>query len=1102
VRTESFKRALLSALVAASIIALAIPLLPTDRASALSEETKISIKVDFPAPEITKVGEYHRVTMSGLQSFGNPGEPILPLSTVRVLVPYGREVRGVRVFHEGKVTLDGSYRVEPAQMPVPLSSSESIEPTPPDERIYNSSHPFPARIYSNPLTQSKRGYQILILNLYPVSYLPAEGELSYFEYMIVEVEFRSSPLEGLSVRCSSEDKQEIRRMVDNPEAIDSYPQVGPLASENEYKYVIITSEGLKNYSGDYDWQVLCDRKEFRGITTNIVTLDWIYSSYSGVDNPEKIRNFIKYAYDNWGTEYVLLGGDDTVVPFRRFWVEAFDPDDNMWYTANMPSDMYYSCLDGTFNYDNDNRWGEPNDGEDGGEVDFYAEVYVGRAPVASGVDVSNFVHKTLAFENFVPEDRYLAYMVGEYLGWGGLMDYAKPSLEEIRLGSDAYGYTTEGFVSCGAIEANTLYEADGDWDHEDNVQPLIDAMNGGIRVVNHLGHGSIQYVMGLSNSDLDNLTNTETEGYFFIYSQTCSAGHFDGFECWAEKVVRMENGATAVVMNARYGFGNADNTDGPSQHFAREFWDAVFGEKKYNLGVMNSDSKEDQDWYISLSSRGRWCAYELNLFGDPELHIIPLSMPHDPIYIVGNDNFTPANGVVGGSGTENDPYIIEKWDIDASSANGIEIRNTTAYFIIRNCYVYDGQVNYNRGIYLDNVKNGKIDNNNVENNYYGIHLRRNSGNNLISNNLVENNNIGIWLYLSDNNLLFNNLAGNNHWDGIRLENSNNNLVSNNLANNSGYGIILGSSDNNLISNNIVRNSQDGIYFYSGSDNNIVENNLVENSWLCGIYLHYSDYNLISNNLVENNIYKGISLYFSDYNLISNNIVRNSWLCGIYLGSSDNNLTHHNNIMNNENQAYDDGTNYWDNGYPSGGNYWSDYTGVDENQGENQDIPGSDGIGDTPYYIPVNNNWDRYPLMYPWPVSGTAVFSLENLYKVRLEIDLWLYAGSKLVLKFCTYGDAYENENVIETFTPSARVEENVDVPHPQGRPVEKARLDLTTDNTEDVISTIATFTVDRNALNGRITAIYLEWPFASPERRNELNSEIVGIYLQWPFAPR
>jgi hypothetical protein len=38
--------------------------------------------------------------------------------------------------------------------------------------------------------------------------------------------------------------------------------------------------------------------------------------------------------------------------------------------------------------------------------------------------------------------------------------------------------------------------------------------------------------------------------------------------------------------------------------------------------------------------------------------------------------------------------------------------------------------------------------------------------------------------------------------------------------------------------------------------------------------------------------------------------------------------------------------------------------VDEKSGPNQDLPGSDGIGDTPYFIDANNK-DRYPLMIPY-----------------------------------------------------------------------------------------------------------------------------------------
>ncbi|MDI6708871.1 MAG: right-handed parallel beta-helix repeat-containing protein [Candidatus Thermoplasmatota archaeon] len=124
---------------------------------------------------------------------------------------------------------------------------------------------------------------------------------------------------------------------------------------------------------------------------------------------------------------------------------------------------------------------------------------------------------------------------------------------------------------------------------------------------------------------------------------------------------------------------------------------------------------------------------------------------HAPIYINGNDDFIVGqNGVVSGSGTQADPYIIENWDIDASSANGIEIRNTDVYFIIRNCTIHDGESNDNYGVYFYHVQNGKINNLTSYNNYCGIHLYY-SSNNTISSNQIYNSSYGIWLYNSSNN---------------------------------------------------------------------------------------------------------------------------------------------------------------------------------------------------------------------------------------------------------------------------------------------------------------------------------------------------------------
>lgn len=95
--------------------------------------------------------------------------------------------------------------------------------------------------------------------------------------------------------------------------------------------------------------------------------------------------------------------------------------------------------------------------------------------------------------------------------------------------------------------------------------------------------------------------------------------------------------------------------------------------------------------------------------------------PHDPIYIHGDEAFTWENGVVKGSGTPDDPYVIEGWVIDTGGHDyGIYIDGTRAHFVIRNCQIRYPQER--AGIFLSNVRNGRIENNAIFGGRIAIHL--------------------------------------------------------------------------------------------------------------------------------------------------------------------------------------------------------------------------------------------------------------------------------------------------------------------------------------------------------------------------------------------
>jgi parallel beta-helix repeat protein len=277
---------------------------------------------------------------------------------------------------------------------------------------------------------------------------------------------------------------------------------------------------------------------------------------------------------------------------------------------------------------------------------------------------------------------------------------------------------------------------------------------------------------------------------------------------------------------------------------------------------------------------------------------------------------------------------------------------------------------------------------NFENNLQSI-IMFSTNNSRILNNNVTNINEGIWISSSSNNIIYGNRMTNNGF-GIQLLNecSNNNIRGNNITANEEYGISHGHSSYNIIAgNNITNNGWGGIRLFWSSYASIAENNIANNGFNAISFWESSDNNIVGNNITNNHY--GIELQGSRYNSISMNNITNNFY-GIGFERSSINTFYHNNFIHNTKQVYAAVAGYgnvWDDGYPSGGNFWSDYVGVDVKSGLSQDLPESDGIGDTPYIIDADNQ-DRYPLMRPWTLMPTVyTFSIvweEETFTVSVE----------------------------------------------------------------------------------------------------------------------
>ena len=226
--------------------------------------------------------------------------------------------------------------------------------------------------------------------------------------------------------------------------------------------------------------------------------------------------------------------------------------------------------------------------------------------------------------------------------------------------------------------------------------------------------------------------------------------------------------------------------------------------------------------------------------------------PHAPIYINGNTDFTPANGVTGGSGTPLDPYIIEGWEINASTAHGIRILGTTADYIIRDVYVHSGGTLFD-GILITGADNGVVENATITDNARGINLNGVTNVTVIANNVSSNNQEGVFGYSSSDIRIAANNVSWNGLEGIHVELSTNaTFTANNVFSNPGNGIRLESSNRATFTANNLSSNGGGISLWE-STNAILAANIFSSN---GVYLggtslaHHNSHTITTDNSVN------------------------------------------------------------------------------------------------------------------------------------------------------------------------------------------------------------------------------------------------------------
>ncbi|MGD8395102.1 MAG: C25 family cysteine peptidase, partial [Candidatus Eiseniibacteriota bacterium] len=578
-----------AAILWALLVALGPGAIEAHATTATTDALAQRLEFDAAAVQLSATADGDRVRLPGLVTGrGEPGAPDLPVRVLMLELPAGTSVADVRV-----EVLD-TVRVGSGLDPVPVTADYRIGTAPPaarrDAALYDAGSAdatYPA-VHARYLGRGAlRGHTIATVEVTPWNYRPETGELELVTRLDLRLELEPAPPIGLprhriDARIERRFERQASRVVSGGltplTGAGSAAGAAPLAGEgpagpgpfqptfrpttdgSAVEYVIVTSEALAP-----QFERLADWKTRKGVQAVVRTTAWIDATYpNGVDRAERVRFFLRDAYQNWGTLWVLLGGDTDVVPLRY-------GETTLLGGESIPADYYYACLDTNWNGDGDDRFGEGwvSPEETGDDIDLTPELYVGRAPVSTEQSASIFIDKLLAYEQNPASGN----------GYPASVLFMAERLFSVFHGAEV-AEQASAFLGIHApwLKRVRLYEESASWPGSIELDraTAIDSLTDGFGIVHHVGHG-FRNTMSvgdgtLTNADADNLTNGPRQS--FVFAINCSSASID-FNSIGERFVKNpDGGAIGYLGTSRFAFVNASR-DIQEDWYALVFEDSV-----------------------------------------------------------------------------------------------------------------------------------------------------------------------------------------------------------------------------------------------------------------------------------------------------------------------------------------------------------------------------------------------------------------------------------------------------------------------------------------------------------------------------------------------
>ena len=336
-------------------------------------------------------------------------DPALPYFNINVLIRANECYDTISVKSDAVLIKEN---VDLSSNPRPITTNSSIQSFKVDLPILEPIS-YPKTMIEYVGTRTKDGYQYLSFKYFPFRYDATTKSLFFNASVFLNLMLRTSDNLDLTRvvpakrRQNPSSREAIAKIVVNAEDIDKLYKtnnkntlkspaqqssiIGSIAGTEDYEYLIITTDSFKSA-----FQRLANWKTMKGVRTKVLTKQEIYQKYSTVYHQQldmkkamQIKAAIRDYYDNGGLKYVLLGGDEYIIPSLKCWVSA-----NGTQRARVPVDLYYSCMGSPDWIQDITNTVQVNPFT----MNLGADVYVTRASVENVTDINLFIDRTIAYE--------------------------------------------------------------------------------------------------------------------------------------------------------------------------------------------------------------------------------------------------------------------------------------------------------------------------------------------------------------------------------------------------------------------------------------------------------------------------------------------------------------------------------------------------------------------------------------------------------------------------------------------------------------------------------------------------------------------------------